>query len=112
MTAKIIGNSDKNADPAHHTYIKSTTIRERVNAALENLTRLATQAERGDRFAEAGYHRAAAELIRIRPARFQEDEIRQKRTSAHLNRLADRLDAYEIDTAMRAARPTEKRKTA
>lgn len=98
---KIHGNDTHNAKPDDKLYIIDDGLRKRVNNTIEAMGMAAKKARDGDRFAEADYHRLAADLLMMRPALLEGDDLRQQKNAAYLRDLADRLDKRAIDSKMR-----------
>ena len=98
-----IGNP-QNSIPSSSQFIMKRSVRNGVNALLDELSSVSRQCARGSKAAEADYHRTAAKLMMVRPAFSEEDAQRQIKNSGRLYHLAALIESGRIPLGMRLAR--------
>ena len=98
-----IGNP-QNVIPSSPCYIAKGSVRNEVNALLDELSSVSRQCARGSKAAEADYHRTAAKLMMVRSAFSEEDAQRQIENSGRLYHLAALIESGRIPLGMRLAR--------
>jgi hypothetical protein len=99
-----IGNP-QNSIPSSSQFIMKGSVRNGVNALLDELSSVSRQCARGSKAAEADYHRTAAKLMIARPAFSEEDEKRQIRNSGRLYHLAALIESGRIPLGMKLKHP-------